>query len=135
MVEFSGTTSVIEFGSGASLASALTATTLKMDAGSMLTIKNWNDEMEFIYATNFEDGANTLATFGATGGTPENQIVFNGFSANNTKWESLNHEITPVPEPSTYGAIFTAAALGLFFWFRLKANAPRMVPVRIAVRF
>ena len=135
MIEVSGTTSIIEFGSGASLASILTATTLKMDAGSVLTIKNWNDEVEYIYTANLENGAGTLATFGATGGAPENQVVFNGFAGNSTKWLSSDHEITPVPEPATCGAIFTAAALGLFFWFRLKASAARPVPVRMAVRY
>jgi hypothetical protein len=105
-----------------------------MDAGSTLTINGWNDEKEYFYATNF-----TGALPNATGGPPENQIYFTGpysdTTGTTTKWLSWGqHEITPVPEPATYGALFTAATLGLFFWFRSKANARRPVPVRVAVR-
>jgi autotransporter-associated beta strand protein len=114
--------STIDFGSGSSI---LSVTNLVLAAGVTLTVDNWNDEKEYFYSTNSP---------GSQGIPPLNQVVFSGFSGNSTKWMSTDHEITPVPEPSTYGALFTAAALGLFFWFRLKANTPRPVPARVAVR-
>ena len=96
------------------------------DAGFQLSVTNWSDEQDYFYSN---------SSPGPQGGSPTNQVVFTGFAGNSTKWLSSDHEITPVPEPATYGAIFTAAALGLFFWFRFKANAARPVPVRIAVRY
>jgi fibronectin-binding autotransporter adhesin len=117
--------STIDFG-GSSSSSILSVTDLVLAAGVTLTINNWNDEKEYFYSA---------TSPGSQGLTPLNQVVFSGFSGNSTKWMSTDHEITPVPEPATYGAIFTAAALGLFFWLRLKTNAPRPVPVRVAVRY
>jgi len=119
--------SVIDFG-GSSSSSILSMTNLILGAGVTLTVNNWNDEKEYFYSANTPTGSLTQISWGAP------------YTGDTTKWLSYTdgpgpgHEITPVPEPSTYGAIFTAAALGLFFWFRLKANAPRPVPVRVAVR-
>jgi hypothetical protein len=103
---------------------------LVLDVGATLTIDNWNDTKEYFYSAN-NPGATALSqvSFGAP------------YAGDTTKWLSYTdgpgpgHQITPVPEPATYGALFTAATLGLFFWFRLKANAPRLVPVRVAIRY
>jgi autotransporter-associated beta strand protein len=126
--------SVIDFG-GLTSSSILDATglagiSLVMDVGATLTVNNWNDVKEYFYSAD-NPGATALSQI--SWGAP--------YAGDTTKWLGYTdgpgpgHQITPVPEPATYGALFTAAALGLFFWFRLKANAPRLVPVRVAVRY
>ncbi len=99
-----------------------------IDPGVQLTINGWANAMNYFYATN-DPGAATLA-----------QVTFSNFPSNPAKWLSYadgpdnNHQITPVPEPATYGAIFTAAALGLFFWQRRKINTARPVLIPVSVR-
>jgi fibronectin-binding autotransporter adhesin len=127
-LEISGN-STIDFAGGSSI---LNATNVIMDTGATLTINNWVDQQDYFYATNFYNGSGQLASFNAMGGTPEDQIIFTGFSSNNgmtTKWLSLDHQITPVPEPATYGAIFTGACLGLFLLTRLPRRKPVVVKV------
>jgi fibronectin-binding autotransporter adhesin len=118
--------STIDFGSSPSL-TALTDSNVSLAAGMKLTINNWVDEQDYFYSTSF-----TGVVPNADGSTPEDQIIFTGFSSNNgatTKWLSWDHEITPVPEPATYGAIFTGAALGLFLLSRLPRRKPVVVKV------
>jgi autotransporter-associated beta strand protein len=126
--------SVIDFG-GSTSSSILSATglagiSLIMDAGATLTVNNWNDVKEYFYSAD-NPGATALSQI--SWGAP--------YAADTTKWLGYTdgpgpgHQITPVPESSAYGALFIAATLGLFFWFRLKANAPRLVPVRVAVQY
>jgi len=39
-----------------------------------------------------------------------NRITFNGFTANQTGWDSYDNQLRPnVPEPATYGAVFLGA--------------------------
>ncbi len=118
-LEISGN-SIIDFGSG--LASTLNVTSFIIDSGATLTIKDWADTVDYFYAQNFSG-----ATYNFRGTAPENQITFTGFSANSTVWQSYDHQITPVPEPATYGAIFTAAALGLFLWHRRRARPASVI--------
>ena len=47
-----------------------------------------------------------------------NQITFANYGRAWTTWQSSDRQINPVPEPVTYGAILTGAALGLLFWRR-----------------
>jgi fibronectin-binding autotransporter adhesin len=127
-LEIAAGTSVIDFGSGSSI---LTVTNLILDSGAALTINNWNDATEYFYTASNPGGA--LALSHITWGAP--------YAGDTTKWLSYSdgpgpgRQITPVPEPATYGALFTAATLGLFLWFRLKANAPSLAPVRVAVQY
>ena len=66
-----------------------------------------------------------------TAGTPENQITFNGFSNNSTTWATVatygyfEHEIRPVPEPSTYAAVFGGLALLGTLWHRRRQQYHR----------
>ena len=96
---------ILDFGNSA--ASTLNATTLIIDAGVTLTITNWVNAVDYFYAQNF-NGA-VLDTHGAT---PMNQITFTGYSNNNTGWLSYDHQVSPAPEPATYGALFAALCLG-----------------------
>jgi autotransporter-associated beta strand protein len=102
--------SILDF--GASSASLLTTNNLYIDAGVTLTINNWTDTIDYFYALNNPGGTQ--------GTSPLNQIVFAGFTANDTKWLSYDKQITPVPEPSTYGALFMTALCGVWLWRRRK---------------
>ncbi len=110
-IDFAGTTS------------SLNVTNLNINAGVTVTILNWQNAADYFFAQNW-----TGAVFNTTGATPMNQVVFNGFTGGNTKWQGYDRQITPVPEPSTYGAIFlgaTLAALGFRRWRRAAAPSRR----------
>ncbi|HTB81453.1 MAG TPA: autotransporter-associated beta strand repeat-containing protein [Opitutaceae bacterium] len=79
-----------------------------------LSVTNWANAQDYFYS---------ISSPGPQGVTPTNQIVFTGFSGNSTKWLSSDHEVTPVPEPSTYGAILTVLCLGAFLFRRRKIAA------------
>lgn len=109
--------SILDFGN--STASVLNATTFIVDAGVTLTINNWANGMDYFYAANW-----TGATPDLRGAAPMNQVTFSGFSAASTGWQSFDQQITPVPEPSTYGAIFVTFAGALVFWNRRRQSRP-----------
>jgi fibronectin-binding autotransporter adhesin len=60
------------------------------DLGDILTVNAWTDAVDFF---------TTPTSPGIQGAAPLNQIVFNGFSGNDTKWLAYDTQITPVPEP------------------------------------
>ncbi len=104
--------------------SALNVTHFSISGGVTLTVQNWSNASDYFF-TQFWTGA----SFDATGVNPMNQVTFTGFSANDTKWLSYEdnpgtgfHQITPVPEPSTYGALLLAASGGLIAWRRRRLN-------------
>ncbi len=115
--------STIDFASAAN--SVLTINSFT-DAASQLSVTNWANNADFFYSN---------TTTGAQGAPPTNRIVFTGFSGNATKWLTYvdgpgnDHQITPVPEPATYGAIFTGACLGLFLLRRLPRR--KLVVVKV----
>ena len=132
---------ILDFGtSGASI---LSATNIYIDSGYTLTVQNWDSEVDFLYAlTDFRlnSSGGTLAAYNAIGPVPEDLVLFpgtNSANGSNTTWTNnsyyavvnasgnyvgaQNKEIRPVPEPSTYGAIFlglTGAFLGWRRWRR-----------------
>ena len=113
--------STIDFGAG--VASILNTTYFIIDPGVTLTIADWANTVDYFYAQNFSGAA-----YNIRGVSPQNQVSFTGFSANNTIWLSNDNQITPVPEPATYGALLTAVVLGIFLWHRRKMRpAPVMV--------
>jgi len=98
--------SVLDFGT--SSASVLNSSSLGFSGtGVTLTVNNWVNTTDYFYTQNF-----TGATPDTRGTTPENQITFTGSSNNYTAWQGYDHQVTPAPEPATYGAIFTALTLG-----------------------
>jgi fibronectin-binding autotransporter adhesin len=55
---------------------------------------------------------------------PETQVTFNGYSSSSTGWLSYDNEISPAPEPATYGAILVGVSLlGLVFYRRKRSAA------------
>ncbi len=103
--------SVLDFGN--SSATVLNLTNLNLN-GYTLTITNWVNNVDYFAAQNW-----TGAVFNTRGSAPMNQVTFTGYSNNNTAWQSYDRQITPAPEPATYGVIFmglSIAGLGLRRW-------------------
>jgi fibronectin-binding autotransporter adhesin len=101
--------------------SILTVSDVSFGSTGTLAVTNWADEQDYFYSSS--QSPNTQ------GSAPLNQIVFTGFTGANTKWLTWDHEVTPVPEPATYGAIFTGACLGFFLLSRLPRRKPVVVKV------
>ena len=123
-LEITGTT-ILDFGNSA--ASILNATNIRLAPGASLTITNWVNNVDFFFAQNWLAGT-TVPGINTRGVGDETQITFTGFSNTQTAWLDYNnaakHQITPVPEPATYGALFLAAALALLGYRRWQKNAP-----------
>jgi autotransporter-associated beta strand protein len=115
------TASVLDFGNSA--ASTLNSSVVQLVGSATLSVTNWVNTVDYFYTQNFVG-----ATLGTRGGTPLNQVTFTGYSSNSTAWQSWDHQITPAPEPATYGAIFTGAALGLLAWRRRNKTAAPVSP-------
>ena len=88
-------------------ASTLNLSNLTIAAGVTLTITNWSNATDYFYTSNWSGAA-----LDVSGSTPMNRVVFNGFTGANTHWSSFDHQITPVPEPATYGALFFSGLAG-----------------------
>ena len=101
--------SILDFGN--SSASILNATNLIIDTGVTLTINNWVDTVDYFYLVNSP---------GSQGNPPLNQIVFSGYTGGNTRWQSYDHQVTPVPEPAAYGAALIGFSALLLGWRRRK---------------
>lgn len=109
---------------GASSNSILNVNNLIIDSGvTLVSIINWTNASDFFFAQSWS-GA-TLNTVGA--GNPEIQITFSGYSPTQTAWLGNNpwngyNQITPAPEPATYGFILMAAGVALVGYRRLRAG-------------
>lgn len=114
--------SIIDFGTG--LGSTLFVDNLFLSSGVTLTIKGWIDTIDAFYAT-FWSGA----TPDLPGSAPSTQIVFQGFTADDTRWVALNGEVTPLPETAATGAVLAAG--GLLGW-ALRRRRPPGHPVPAA---
>ena len=106
--------STIDFAGGNSI---LSVTNFIIDAGVTLTVANWTSAVDYFYAANWSG-----ASFNVSGSAPMNQVSFSGYNANQTHWDSSGlHQITPVPEPATYGALLLGALTLAFAWRRSRA--------------
>lgn len=101
-------------------ASVLNVTdTLTIAAGISVNIINWQDAVDFFYAANWAG-----AVVDVRGNAPMNQVVFDApaWNGNDTKWQSYDKQVTPVPEPSAYGALLLA---GLTAWVAVRRRRRR----------
>lgn len=113
--------SVIDF---AGTANILSVTNFSISAGVVLTIRNWQNAVDYFFADNWAG-----AVYDTTGTAPMNRIVFDTdgsnpttYNASQTKWQSYDEQITPVPEPSTYGALLLGAGGAFFGWRRWRRS-------------
>ncbi|HEY0863149.1 MAG TPA: PEP-CTERM sorting domain-containing protein [Lacunisphaera sp.] len=105
-------------------ATTLSLTSLNISAGVTLTIQNWTKASDYFFTTNWSGVTQDI--FDNAGALPVSQVVFSGFGANQTGWDSYDDQIRPnVPEPSTYGALLLGALTGLFAWRRLMRRSAR----------
>jgi autotransporter-associated beta strand protein len=125
-LNFTGSgTITLDFGG---LGSTLNVTnTLSVGAGITLNIINWTNASDYFFAANW-----TGAVLGTTGTGIENNVIFDSptWTGANTKWQSYDHQITPVPEPSTYGALLLGA-MGVLVGCR-RYRLARAVAVKLA---
>lgn len=85
---------------------------LLMAAGTQLFIRNWIDYSDFLLVRTTSLNVPGLLA----------QIQFEGYGAGAywQDYDSVYSRITPVPEPSTYGAILMGAGLAIFGWRRWR---------------
>jgi autotransporter-associated beta strand protein len=107
--------SIIDFGVG--MNSTITFTDMML-GNYTLSVFGWVDTLDYFYVTNspgtrFNPPLNQV-TFGPSGGPP--------WTGNNTTWLPWDTQVTPVPEPSTYGALLMAAGLSFFGWRRWRGR-------------
>lgn len=88
---------------------------LMSTADSLLYIRNWIDYTDFLLVRNDAGVEDVLS-----------QIRFEGYG-DQAYWQTYDDNyvrITPVPEPSTYGAIFVLLTAGVIYWRRrVRAQA------------
>lgn len=101
--------SVIDFSAGGD--SALQIASLGFGSANLeLAVQNWSDAADYFYS----------ATGYVQGGAPLDQVAFDGWNAADTKWQAYDNQITPVPEPSTYGALLVGGLLAAGWWLRRR---------------
>jgi len=90
---------------------------LELPSGDELSITSWQDLSDFFYVSNFLN-----ATYDQIGEAPASSVVFADFTSEDTRWKSSNNELSPVPEPSTYG-VFSLAGLAGWSLLRRRRRA------------
>jgi autotransporter-associated beta strand protein len=101
--------SVIDFsGNSGSVLSILNSVTI--GAGMTLTISDWVNGVDYFYSLN-NPGATILG-----------QITFTGFAGDPTRWQTFDHQITPVPEPAAYGAWLLGLCTLFAGWRRYRRS-------------
>jgi len=118
--------STIDFGAG--ISATLYAGTFSLN-GNAISVTNWVNSSDYFFTSNSSSGWTGGILGGAGKGVaPENQVTFSGYSNNQTAWmpyDSSVRQITPAPEPSTYGAIFMGLSLLGLGFRRWRASRKR----------
>lgn len=114
------TSSIIDFGTSG--ATSVLFQNVSVGGGQVLTVNNWAAAVDYFFVQNNP---------GPQGTPPTNQVDFTSYpvdswTGNDTQWIPFAHttygQLTPVPEPSTYGAVFLASALAWVLWRRRQAD-------------
>ncbi len=124
--------SVIDFGTpDGDLSSILFVKNLEIARGVTLTIKNWNETTDFFYSEKINGGnRNNLINDNPLDINPLNQIVFEGYSGEDTIWSSSQtnnfsnrnyNRIVPVDEPKYIGSSLVLGILLLCFILKKKS--------------
>jgi fibronectin-binding autotransporter adhesin len=101
-------TSVLDFGNPA--ASKLSVSSVSVSGGT-LDVNNWANMVDYFYST-------------SNPGSAVSSIAFSGYTASQTHWNASTGEITPAPEPATYGALFVGISLiGMVIYRRRRPAA------------
>lgn len=79
-----------------------------------LAITGWSDAQDYFYSRSDP---------GIQGAPPLSQVVFSGFTGDDSRWVGFDSQITPVPEPSTYGAMLLGSLVAIFAWRRNRQRA------------
>jgi fibronectin-binding autotransporter adhesin len=108
--------SILDFGTTSN--STLNVSNVTFSATNLsLNVNNWTNLQDYFYSQAF-----TGATPNVRNQLPENQVAFTGFTAANTTWMSSDHQITPAPEPATYGMIFVGLSVAAVGLRRIRRN-------------
>lgn len=111
--------SLLDF--GGSGATSVLFSNLTGEAGNVLTVQNWTNALDYFFVQ---------SSPGPQGTAPTNQVDFTGtpidtWTGDDTKWLAYANttygQLTPVPEPSTYGALLLGAFSGLVLYRRHRA--------------
>ena len=89
--------------------SILNLNSVVVDSGVTLTINDWANTVDYFYSVTNPGSANL------------GRIVFSGgYTGADTKWQSWDTQITPVPEPADYGAILMGLGVLIAAWRKLR---------------
>ena len=110
------TTSTIDFTNGSP--SSLTISGFSATSGDNVNITGWTNASDYFYSTSVP---------GTQGTAPLDQINFGTpYTGASTHWQTGaggTYEITPAPEPSTYGMVFTGLSLGALLVVRSRRRS------------
>jgi autotransporter-associated beta strand protein len=106
--------------------STLDITHLIIDDGVNVTVRNWQNGSDFLLAQTWQG-----ATINTRGEGDETKVIFDPpgtdpGNSDDTAWlpyDGSTGEITPVPEPSTYGAILLGLCVAAVGWRRWRSQA------------
>lgn len=109
--------SILDFGSTSN--STLNVSNVTFSATNLsLSVSNWTTVQDYFYSQAFTGAAPDVRNQ-----APENQVSFGGgLTDANTTWQSTDHQITPAPEPATYGMIFVGLSVAAVGLRRLRRN-------------
>ncbi len=114
---------LIDFPQGTSLQPYLTGSGATLSAGeSALAMARWNRAVEAMSASEGGQAAASLGTSSAS------LVASNVWKASDPSWQDFSSTaaLTPVPEPSTYGAILLGAACAWVAFRRYRGAAKRV---------